>query len=272
TRYVGRHSHLTRPVAPGGLYNKGEGIEMALKIGAAPAGQYDAFHAEPVDPRSGKPEALVGIFIYGILVNQKGERFIDEGSNLYELIYEEVSREILEQEGGLVYFICDSKIEEVPNYARRIKTEKEPIKGKSITELAVKLGIDSTQLERTIREYNTAVQDGHFDPSVLDGKCTIGIKPPKSNWARSISERDLLAFPVACANCFTFGGLKITPNATVLNQDGYVIPGLFAAGEVIGLYYGSYVGSTSVLRGLVFGRKAGKHAAAYCKKPQNKGP
>lgn len=44
-RYVGSHAYLTRPLGPGGAYCKGEGIEMALNIGAAPAGQYDAFHA-----------------------------------------------------------------------------------------------------------------------------------------------------------------------------------------------------------------------------------
>jgi len=264
TRYVGKHSHYTRPVAPGGIYNKGEGIEMALKLGAASAGQYDAFHAEPIDPRSGIPEALVGVFIYGILINKDGKRFVDEGSNFYELIYEDVSRAILLQRGGEAYFIDDSKVEDIPGYEIRVKTDKEPLRANSIKELGLKIGVDSLQLEKTIRNYNASVQDGRFNSARPDGKCTLGINPPKSNWARTINENDLIAFPVMCANCFTFGGLKITPNAEVLNRDGLVIPGLYAAGEVIGLYYGSYVGSTSVLRGLVFGYKAGKASADYC--------
>jgi tricarballylate dehydrogenase len=120
-------------------------------------------------------------------------------------------------------------------------------------------------LEETIRNYNAAVQPGEFKPLVLDGKCTKGIFPPKSNWATVIDEKDLRAIPIMCANVFTFGGVKVTPHAEVLNRDGYVISGLYAAGEVMGIYYGSYVGATSVLRGLVFGRKAGEASAQYAK-------
>ncbi len=263
-RYFGPNAHLTRPVAPGGQYDRGEGIEMALRIGAAPAGQYDAFHAETIDPRSPKPEASIFVFGYGILVNKNGERFVDEGFNLSDAIYEEVARTILKQPGGIAYMIYDSKIEEIPNIDRGRHTDREPIKAGSIKELASKLEIDPVKLEETIKGYNAAVQEGAFDPFTLDKKCTKGIEPLKSNWARKIDETDLLATPIICANVFTFGGLKITPNAEVLNLDGYVIPGLYAAGEVIGLYYGSYVGATSVLRGLVFGRKAGEHSASYC--------
>lgn len=265
TKYVGHQAHLTRPVAPGGLYNKGEGIEMALNIGAAPAGQYDAFHAEPIDPRSGRPEPSIFIFNYGILVNKLGKRFIDEGLDLSDLCYEEVSRAILKQPGGIAYCIYDSKIKDVPVYEKAIRTDKGPITAASIKDLAAKLEVDPTELGTTITGFNSAVQEGKFDPLALDGKRAKGIDPPKSNWARVIDTSDIMAFPIMCANVFTFGGLKVTPRAEVLNRDGYVIPGLYAAGEVIGLYYGSYVGSTSVLRGLVFGRKAGKTAAEYSK-------
>jgi tricarballylate dehydrogenase len=266
SKYVGFHSHLTRPTAPGGLYNKGEGIEMALKVGAAPAGQYDAFHAEPIDPRSTSPEASIFIFNYGILVNQGGKRFVDEGSGLSDLIYEEVSRSILKQPGGKAYLIYDSKIEEVPNYKKAVRTDKGPIKAKSVKELASRLEMDPVSLERTIKDFNNAVQKGKFIPLDLDGVGTMGIDPPKSNWARTIDEKDLMAFPIICSNVFTFGGVKITPKSEVVNTDGYIIPGLYAAGETIGFYYGSYVGSTSVLRGLVFGRISGKEATNYSKK------
>jgi tricarballylate dehydrogenase len=266
TKYVGSHAHLTRPVAPGGLYNKGEGIEMALSVGAAPAGQYDAFHAETVDPRSEDPEPSIFIFPYCILVNKLGKRFIDEGFNLSDLSYEEIARTIFRQPGGIAYCIYDSKIEKVPVYEKGIRTDKGPIKAKSIKEMAVKLEIEPSSLEETMRNYNAAVQDGNFDPLTLDGKCTKGIEPPKSNWAMTIDETDLMALPIVCANVFTFGGIKVTPHAEVVNKDGYIIPGLYAAGEVMGFYYGSYVGSTSVLRGLVFGRKAGEHSAKFCKK------
>jgi tricarballylate dehydrogenase len=85
--------------------------------------------------------------------------------------------------------------------------------------------------------------------------------PKKSNWARPVERPPFLAFPIICGNCFTFGGLRIDSDARVINADGEIIPGLYAAGEVIGLYYGTYAGATSVLRGAVFGRIAGRHAA-----------
>ena len=85
--------------------------------------------------------------------------------------------------------------------------------------------------------------------------------PPKSNWARPLSQGPYEAYPIMAANVFTFGGLKTTPAAEVVDRDGFPIPGLWAAGEMTGLYYSNYTGSTSVLRGATFGRIAGRAAA-----------
>ncbi len=264
TKYLGSEAYLLRTIAPGGMYNKGEGIQMALDIGAAPAGQYGAFHAEPIDPRSSRPEAAIFAFPYGILANQEGKRFIDEASDLVDLIYDvPVTRTILKQPKGIAYFIYDSKIQDVPNYKKAIRTDQAPIEAKSIEDLASKLGIKPAALKSTITSFNEAVQPGEFGPLVLDGKHTEGIEPPKSNWARTIDKPPFMAYPIICAMVFTFGGLKVTPKAQVLNQDGFAIPGLYAAGEVIGMYYHFYPGSTSVLRGLVFGRIAGENAVKY---------
>jgi tricarballylate dehydrogenase len=216
-----------------------------------------------VDPRSPVPEAVVQVFNYGILVNKLGKRFIDEASGLFDVVYEEISRAILRQPGGMVYVIYDSKIEDVPNWKTQIRSDKSPFKAKSVEELARKIEVDGTALAVTIREFNHAVQEGPFDPLNLDGKCTRGIDPVKSNWCRPIDEKDLMAYPIICVNTFTFGGLRITPTAEVVNRDGDAIGGLYAAGEIVGMFFGSYVGSTSVLRGLVFGRKAGANAAEY---------
>ena len=265
TRYLGHHAHLTRPTAPGGLYNKGEGIEMALAVGAAASGQWDGFHAEPVDPRSSQPEAVIQLFSYGILVNKLGKRFINEASDFFDVIYEQTSRAILGQPGGIAYTIYDSKIEDVPNYKTQIRSDKSPIRAKSVKELARKVEVDPVGLATTIRDFNAAVQEGNFDPLTLDSKCTRGIEPVKSNWCRPIDEGDLICYPTMCVNTFTFGGIKTTAGAEVVNRDGYVIPGLYAAGEIVGLFYGSYMGAVSVLRGLVFGKKAGKNAGKYCK-------
>jgi len=113
-------------------------------------------------------------------------------------------------------------------------------------------------LTKTVREYNAATRPGTFDVRTRDGLSTQGLALPKSNWARPINEQDLQAYPIMCGNTFTCGGVKITADAEVVNRDGTPIPGLFAAGETTGLYYTLYVGATSVLRGLVFGRQAGR--------------
>jgi tricarballylate dehydrogenase len=265
TRYVGQNAYLARPVSPGGIYNKGEGIEMALAVGAAAAGQYENFHGEPVDPRSSRPEALIAVLNYGIMVNKLGNRFIDEGSNKYELIYDELSWSTMRQKEGIAYLLHDSKLYDVPNARVRIKTDVEPYRASSIEEMAKKIGVPAKRLAETFHEYNAAVQEGEFNPAIIDGKGTKGLAIPKSNWARKIDEKDLMAYPVMCANTFTCGGVKITRDAEVVNRDGYPIPGLFAAGELVGLYYGLYVGATSVLRGLVFGRRAGQFIAAKTK-------
>jgi len=261
TRYIGANAYLSRPVSPGSMYNKGEGIEMALDIGAAAAGQFEMFHAEPIDPRSAKEEALVAALNYGILVNNTALRFIDEGADVYEQIYDETSWTIMRQKQGIAYFIYDSRVYDIPNIKVRLKSEIPPVKASSAEELAKKLELDPEALAKTIREFNDSVQDGEFDHRVKDGKSTTGITPPKSNWARAIDEADLHAYPVMCANTFTCGGVKISKDGEVVNRDGYPIPGLYAAGEMVGLYYGLYVGATSVLRGLVFGRRAGQAIA-----------
>jgi tricarballylate dehydrogenase len=263
TRYVGHNAHLTRPVSPGGVYNKGEGIEMMLAVGAAAAGQYDMFHGEPVDPRSPRHEALIAVVNYGILVNVHGKRFMDEGANKYELIYDDVSWTIMRQKLGIAHLIFDSRLFDIPNIRTRIKTDQEPIRAASVAEMAAKIGVPERMLLETIRSYNAATNpEGAYDTTRLDDLHTQGLTLPKSNWARPIDETDLYAYPIMCANTFTCGGVKVTKDAEVVNRDGAPIPGLFAAGEVVGLYYNLYVGATSVLRGLVLGRLAGRRIGA----------
>ncbi len=112
-------------------------------------------------------------------------------------------------------------------------------------------------------EYNAAVGPGPFDPLRLDGKAALAVQPPKSNWANPIDRPPYVAWPMECSNVFTFGGLGTDTDGRVLTHDDVPIPGLYAAGEVTGIYHGKYTGATSVLRGVVFGRLAGRHAARY---------
>ncbi|MSP66653.1 MAG: FAD-dependent oxidoreductase [Alphaproteobacteria bacterium] len=261
-RYIGPHGRYARPVSRGGYYNKGEGIRMALAIGAAPAGDYSDFHAEPIDPRSGKTEAVVMIFPLGILVNREGQRFFDEAQGTVDRTYEAASRAANRQSGGLAFCVLDGKLDQVQGWQRTIRTEVPPIAAATLDELAAAAGIAREPFRATIAAFNAACPPGEgFDARRLDGLATRGLFPPKSNWARPIDRAPFRCYPVIAANTFTFGGLKVDPDARVLSTDGVAIPGLYAAGETVGIYYGRYTGSTSVLRGAHFGRRAGRHAA-----------
>lgn len=260
--YFGERSRYIRPIAKGGYYNRGEGIRMALEVGASPCGDYSEYHAEPIDPRSGQPEPIVFVFPYGILVDNQGKRFIDEASDTVDAIYENIARTINKLPGGVAYCICDRKLDLVPNWQRTVRSDQQPVTADSIAELAQKLGLPVSQLEKTISAYNESTKAGDFQPLEKDGLSTTSLEPPKSNWALPVSEGPFRAWPISSSNCFTFGGLRCNVNAQVVDKDGRPIPGLYAAGETMGLYYGRYTGATSVLRGLVFGRIAGQHVAS----------
>jgi tricarballylate dehydrogenase len=103
-----------------------------------------------------------------------------------------------------------------------------------------------------------------FDPTVKDGRSANGLTVDKSNWAMTLDTPPFEAYGVTCGITFTFGGLRVTPNAEVLDEDLEPIAGLFAAGELVGgLFYHNYPGGTGLMSGAVFGRIAGVAAAEY---------
>ena len=137
-------------------------------------------------------------------------------------------------------------------------------KADTLEKLAVELDINLANLVKTVREFNAAVQPGKYNPDrhILDGKCTAGIYPPKSNYALEIDEPPFEAWPVRCGITFTFGGLKIDPlTGQVQHVAGRPIPGLYAAGEMAGgLFVGAYASGSGMMAGATFGRIAGTHA------------
>jgi tricarballylate dehydrogenase len=259
-RYLGPQGRYLRPVARGGYYNRGEGVRMALDIGASPAGDYSDYHAQPIDPRSSATEAIVMIFVQGVLVNGHGDRFTDEAPGSVDQHYEPITRLIHDQPKGVAYAIMDAKLDEIENWRRTVRSDVPPIEAASLEALAVEIDVPAARLIETIDAYNDACAGAGFNPYEVDGTSTQGLYPPKSNWARPINTPPYKCFPIISSNTFTFGGLKVSPDAEVLNMSAEVIPGLYAAGETLGLYYGRYAGATSVLRGAVFGRRAGTHA------------
>jgi tricarballylate dehydrogenase len=261
TEHLGPRGADLPLIAPTLVNNRGDGLRMALEAGAATAGQFDMFHGEPVDVRSSKPDAVVYAYPFGILVNRHAKRFFDEGKDSFDATFEELGYEIWKNQEQSAFLIADQALLEIPNVAPIIMTDQPPIEADSLAALARALGLDPAALEATVAAYNGAIGPGTFDPSIRDGKAAQ-LDPPKSNWATPIARPPFVAWPLTCAITFTFGGVRTDDQARVVDREGRPITGLYAAGEVTGLYYNSYPAGTSVLRAATFGRLAGAHAAA----------
>ena len=157
--------------------------------------------------------------------------------------------------------VLDQRGFSIPNLMSGIRTDQPAITGDTIADLALAIGAPAEALQRTVAEFNAACPEGEFDHTTPDGLATRGLAIEKSHWSRSISEGPFVAYPIMAANVFTFGGLRTDTESRVVNRSGRAIAGLYAAGEITGMYYSNYTGSTSVLRGAVFGRIAGRNAA-----------
>jgi tricarballylate dehydrogenase len=268
TRYLGPGWELAR--VRGTRHNTGDGIRMALDAGAQAHGNWSGCHAVAWD--AGSPpfgDRRVGdmfqkhSYPLGLIVNVRGERFVDEGADFRNYTYAKYGREILRQPQRLAFQIFDQKVVPILREEYRIREVTKAEAG-TIDDLARKLDIDPAGLQRTVRAYNGAVQPGEFNPAVLDGKATRGVTPPKSNWALPLDTPPFVGYAVTCGITFTFGGLRVTSRAEVLDTEDRPIPGLHAAGELVGgLFYENYPGGTGLMAGAVFGRLAGQHAAGY---------
>ena len=252
-------------------YNTGDGLAMGLESRALPYGSWSSCHASPQDlnrpPFDVPGPGIRGDFWsrysypFGIMVNLSGRRFIDEGETWRGLTYAKIGRAILAQPQGIAFQIFDRKhrqLEVIRGYEKATG-----FKANTLENLAKQLGIpDTAAFAHTVREFNATVQQGEFNPFQLDGKRTIGITPPRSNWALPIDTPPFEGFPVVCGMTFTFGGLRVTPEARVVHTMGYPIPGLYAAGEMVGgLWHGNYPSGAGMMAGTVFGRIAGVNAA-----------
>ncbi|MPZ98894.1 MAG: FAD-dependent oxidoreductase [Dehalococcoidia bacterium] len=267
TRYLGSGWELAK--VRGTRHNTGDAIQMALQMGAQSFGHWSSAHAVAWDlnaPPTGNRRVgdLYQKHSYplGVIVNMDGERFVDEGADLRNYTYAKYGREILKQPFGVAFQLFDQQTVSMLRDEYRIR---EITKGESdtIRGLADALGIDPDGLDRTVEAYNAACQQGTFDPAALDGLSTEGIDPPKSNWALPLNQPPYFGVAVTCGITFTFGGLKIVPTTgQVLDTEERPMPGLYAAGELVGgLFYHNYAGGTGLMAGSVFGRTAGYAAA-----------
>jgi tricarballylate dehydrogenase len=250
----------------GTRHNLGDGIRMALEIGASPAGHWSGCHAVAWDhnaPEFGDLEVGDGFqkhsYPLGIMVNARGRRFVDEGADFRNYTYAKYGAEVLRQPNQVAWQIFDAKTASLLRDEYRIR-QVSVARADSIRELAARMeGVDQEAFVRTVDEYNAAVNEAvPFDPAVLDGRGTVDLDPPKSNWAQRIDTPPFAAFAVTCGITFTFGGLRIDRHARVLRASGMPIRGLFACGELVGgLFYFNYPGGTGLTSGAVFGRIAG---------------
>jgi tricarballylate dehydrogenase len=262
TEYLGERACDMPVISPGTGNNRGEGIAMAIEVGADTAGQFDMAHIEPVDPRATKPDAVIYPYTYGIIVNRDAKRFFDEGKNSFDETFEELGYEIWRNQNQTAFLIADQTSLSVARFREVVFTDQPAVTADTPSDLARQLGLDPAALEETVARYNAAIGPGEFDPYSFDGKRTQNLEPPKSNWAFPLNSPPFVAYPMTGSICFTFGGLRTDTVGRVLTPSGRPIRGLYAAGEVTGIYYHKYPVGTSVIRGVTFGRLAGADAAA----------
>ena len=272
SRHLGRGWDLAK--VRGSKYNTGDGLDMALRMGAQPCGHWSGCHSVGWE----RYAADFGDFAvtddyerdsypFSIMVNADGKRFLDEGADIRNYTYAKYGRIILEQPGQFAWQIFDSSVTHLlrPEYRSKHVTK---VKANSIEELADKLDdVNRDGLLKTIREFNAAVKrDMPFNPNVKDGRAATGLAVPRANWAMPLENPPFEAYAVTCGITFTFGGLKITNGAQVVDSGHQPIRGLYAAGEMVGgLFYFNYPGATGLMSGAVFGRLAGRNAAAAVK-------
>ena len=222
----------------GTRYNQGDGIRMALEIGALPIGQWTGCHATPIDADAADYGVIEMTdrtnrlsYPYGVMINQLGERFVDEAPDFQFFTYAKYGGVILNQPGGIAYQIFDQKV--IHLLEKRYETSQ-PLVADSLDELIDRLPIDSVTAKKTLAGYNAAAGHGRFNPGILDDLHTKGLTPPKSNWANRLERPPFVCYPCTGGITFTFGGLKINTEAQVLDTGWRPIPGLYCAGEMVG--------------------------------------
>jgi tricarballylate dehydrogenase len=267
-RYLGPGWELAK--VRGTRFNTGDAIRMGLDAGAQPIGNWSGCHAvawERNAPEFG--DLAVGdqfqkhSYPWGIYINAEGKRFVDEGADFRNYTYAKYGRVILNQPGQFAWQIFDAKVKGQLRDEYRIK-QVTKVTANTLEELVKKLDdVNAEQALKEIKAYNAAVKtDIPFNPNIKDGRRTEGLAINKSNWANILDTPPFEAYAVTCGITFSFGGLRINTDAQVISTDGEPIPGLYAAGELVGgIFYFNYPGGTGLTNGAVFGKIAGASAA-----------
>ena len=237
-----------------------------------PAGNWSGCHAVGWDrnaPEFGDLAVGDGFqkhsYPLGVMLNAQGERFVDEGADFRNYTYAKYGRAILDQPGQFAWQVFDAKVAPLLRDEYRIR-QATRVRADTLEELVRQAG--GRRCRRGAGDAAGVQRRGEDRRRLRSrtsrtGAARSGLAVPKSNWANPIDTPPFEAFAVTCGVTFTFGGLRIDGAARVIDADGAPIPGLYAAGELVGgLFYHNYPGGTGLMAGAVFGRIAGASAGA----------
>lgn len=272
SKYLGDHWKFAK--VRGTPNNTGDGLKMALNVGATFYGNYNSCHATPMDlhmkdfgnleiePSERKKYRKICYFL-GIMINADGKRFLDEGKNFRNYTYAQYGARVLEQPGHFAWQVFDNKVKDLL-YDEYFFSDAHFVEANTLEKLIEKMdGVNFRKCLSTIKNYNKSCKSNRkFDPTILDGRSTIGLDINKSNWALALNTPPFRAYPVTGGITFTYGGLKVSEKGNVLNKNNRSIKGLYACGELVGgVFLNGYPGGSGLTSGAVFGKKAGYSAA-----------
>ncbi|MGY6268702.1 FAD-dependent tricarballylate dehydrogenase TcuA [Achromobacter denitrificans] len=270
-QYLGPNWDLAK--VRGSRYNTGDGIDMAVGAGAIAHGNWTGCHAVFYDlnaPAFGDINLLnqqKNYFNLGIVVNADGRRFVDEGLDFRNYTYSGMGARVLAQPGAVAWQVFDAKTAGLLPDEYRVRHATR-LQADTLEGLAAQMeGISPRGFLQTVREFNESIdQSVPFNPAVKDGRATRGLAVPKSNWAHPIDTGPFVAYAVTCGITCTYAGVKVNPDGQVLDGEDRPLPGLYAAGEMVGgLYYVKYAGGIGLTAGSVLGRRCGAHAASLAR-------
>jgi tricarballylate dehydrogenase len=249
-------------IVRGTPFNKGIVLKLLLDSGAEPVGDAAQCHCVAIDARAPKFDGGIVTRLdclpLGIVVNNDGERFYDEGEDLWPKRYAIWGRLVAQQPGQIAWSIIDAK-----SRGRFIPSVFPPFEADSMEALAEKLQLPVARVTATVRNFNEAVLPGAFDHTLLDGCRTRGLHPDKTNWAQRLDTPPFLAYPLRPGITFTYLGVEVDERAAVRMCDAHQTANVFAAGEIMaGNILGKgYLAGFGMTIGTVFGRIAGREAA-----------
>jgi tricarballylate dehydrogenase len=249
-------------IVRGTPYNTGTPLRLMLDAGAQPIGDPRACHAIAVDARAPKFDGGIVTRLdcipLGIVVNHVGERFADEGEDLWPKRYASWGTLVARQPSQQAYCLVDAKVTR-----RFMPSVFPPIAADTIPELAARLGLPPDRVSATVSRFNEAVRPGTFNHEALDDCRTDGLTPAKSHWAQRLDTPPYWGYPLRPGITFTYLGLRVDEAMRVMTTSGTPMENVYAAGEIMAgnVLRKGYIAGIGMTIGTVFGRIAGESAA-----------